>query len=74
MYIYSLDSCIATHMVTVDSNTTRNGTSIPTLVACMMPKMLVRRNLQLMFFIFHVLRHPKKNIGIYVRVHCCGAL
>jgi hypothetical protein len=68
------DSCITTHMVTMDSNTTGNGTSIPTLVGCTTPTMLVRRNLQLMFFIFPVLRHPKKNIRIYVSVHCCGGV
>jgi hypothetical protein len=68
------DSCITTHMVTMDSNMTGTGTSIPTLVVCTTPTMLVRHNLQLMFFIFHVLRYPKKNIGIYVPVHCCGGV
>jgi hypothetical protein len=68
------DSCITTHMVTMDSNTTGNGTSIPMLVACTTPTMLVICNLQVMVFIFHVLRHPKKNIGIYVPVHCCGGV
>jgi hypothetical protein len=38
------DSCITTHMVMMDLNTTWNGTSIPTLVACTTPTMLVRRN------------------------------
>ena len=47
------DSCITTDMVTMDSNTTGNGTSIPTLVKCTTPTMLVRRNLELMVFIFH---------------------
>jgi hypothetical protein len=66
------DSCITPHMVTMDSNTTGNGTSIPTLVKCTTPTMLVRHNLELMVFNFHVLRHPKKYIGIYEPVHCCG--
>jgi hypothetical protein len=54
------DSCITTDMVTMDSNTTGNGTNIPTLVKCTTPTMLVRHNLELMVFIFHVLRYPKK--------------
>jgi hypothetical protein len=68
------DSCITADMVTMDSNTTRNGTNIPSLVKCTTPTMLVRRNLEVMVFIFHVLRHANKNIGIYERVHCCGGV
>jgi hypothetical protein len=44
----------------MDSNTTGNGTSIPSLVKCTTPTMLVRRNLEVMVFIFHVLRHATK--------------
>jgi hypothetical protein len=53
------DSCIAAHVITMNPNTPRNGTTMTTLVACTAPpNKHVPRHLQLFFFLFHFFHHP----------------